>query len=1109
MMNAIRNYLSSPIFPDDEEKTRAASLLNTILLSLSATILLIFIAMLFSPVSQQRFSFVGAAIFVVVGLEVFMRRGQVKLASTILILLVPAFAAGAQVFSGTVRTPGVIFYVFAAILAGLLIGRLMAFWLSIVNVAIFFVILIAEINGNLPQPTDTNILQGVIFTAGSLFTIVLVNLALKNIDNALEHTRKSEQEVRELNLTLKQRVEERSHTLSEALRITRLGNWEYDLVKDEFIFNDDFYAMLRTSVERVGSYVLKSAEYASQFVYPEDAALVGQEIGKAVSTTDPNYRQELTHRVIFGDGQLGYTTVRFRIEKDLEGRTVKILGANQDVTEQKKAENAVALKDAQLSEALRIARLGNWEYDLLKDEFTFNDDFYAMMRTTVERVGSYVMKSAEYAGQFVYPEDAAIVGQEIGMAASTTDPNYRREITHRVNFGDGQMGYIVVRFRVQHDDEGHVIKFFGANQDITEQKKAEQDSFKFQLALERSSDSVFMTSLDGTIEYVNPAFESTYGFTKEEALGQTPRILKSGFLSQDDYVQFWDALQQNQIVAGEITNRHKDGHLMTIEAMNTSILDANGTQLGFMASHRDISSRKQVEATLAKRATELETITNMAVAISASQTPIEMLQYVSDLTKERFGFYHAHFYLLQEDGQMLELAAGAGEAGRTMVAQGHAIPLVREQSLVARAARTRVGVVVNDVTQAPDFLPNPLLPETRSELAVPLLIRDQVLGVLDVQSAQAGTFTNEDIRIQTILAAQIAIALENARSKEQTDKTLAELDTLTRRLTHEGWQAYLSETERQRLGYQFAGKQVVPLAENGHSLQEVKVEKMLVQPVVLRGEQIGQLITEESELADEELQPILAAVSQGLSAHLENLRLTEEAERRVNELDVINKIGQALATEVQLSRILETVVRDLTITFDANVVYVALYDASLRLVHIPYMLDHGEVILNEPPLPFGEGVNSTIIRTRQSIFVNQNAEDQLTALGAIPAITHNRMAKSYIGIPLVTGEGVIGVLSVQDVERVGRFTQGDVDLLTTIASSVAVAIQNAQLFSLAQKRAEQEMLVNQIGQKIQSATTVQGALQTAIQELGLALKARKTVVELAPKDVKASGAEHR
>jgi len=109
-----------------------------------------------------------------------------------------------------------------------------------------------------------------------------------------------------------------------------------------------------------------------------------------------------------------------------------------------------------------------------------------------------------------------------------------------------------------------------------------------------------------------------------------------------------------------------------------------------------------------------------------------------------------------------------------MTTEGRSIPLNHERSLVARAARERLGVTVNDVTQAPDFLPHLLLPNTRSEMAVPMIVGGKVLGVLDVQSEEVDRFTDADINIQTTLAAQIAVALQNAdafvKAQQQTER---------------------------------------------------------------------------------------------------------------------------------------------------------------------------------------------------------------------------------------------------------------------------------------------------------------------------------------------------
>jgi GAF domain-containing protein/HAMP domain-containing protein len=180
-----------------------------------------------------------------------------------------------------------------------------------------------------------------------------------------------------------------------------------------------------------------------------------------------------------------------------------------------------------------------------------------------------------------------------------------------------------------------------------------------------------------------------------------------------------------------------------------------------------------LEQRVAERTQALSAVAEVSTVASTILDTNLLLQQVVDLSKERFNFYHAHIYLLDEAGNNLVLASGAGEPGRKMVAEGRKISLDREQSLVARAARERKGVTVNDVTVEPDFLPNPLLPETHSELAVPMMVGDEVIGVFDVQSEVVGRFTDSDIAVQTTLAAQVASAIKNARSYTEIQSSQA------------------------------------------------------------------------------------------------------------------------------------------------------------------------------------------------------------------------------------------------------------------------------------------------------------------------------------------------
>ncbi|MCA9872569.1 MAG: GAF domain-containing protein [Anaerolineales bacterium] len=310
---------------------------------------------------------------------------------------------------------------------------------------------------------------------------------------------------------------------------------------------------------------------------------------------------------------------------------------------------------------------------------------------------------------------------------------------------------------------------------FTELQKTQQESALFKFGIDQSNSSVFLTEVDGTITYVNPAFEKIYGYSAEEAIGQTPRILKSGFIPHEQYVSFWETLLSQGVVAGEIINKGKDGRLIPIEGSNNPIVTPEGELVGFLAIHNDITERKRADAALTKQAQDLQTVAELSTAVTTILDQQQLLQAVTDLTKDRFNLYHSHIYLLDATGENLVLTAGAGEVGRQMVAANHIIPADTEQSLVARAARLRQGVIVNDTLADPGFLMNPHLPETRSEMAVPMIVGEQVLGVLDVQAQEVNHFTEQDVQIHTALAAQTAVALQNSRQYAETQRVLTEV----------------------------------------------------------------------------------------------------------------------------------------------------------------------------------------------------------------------------------------------------------------------------------------------------------------------------------------------
>ncbi len=203
----------------------------------------------------------------------------------------------------------------------------------------------------------------------------------------------------------------------------------------------------------------------------------------------------------------------------------------------------------------------------------------------------------------------------------------------------------------------------------------------------------------------------------------------------------------------------------------------SGDEIGRLALTFNIMTTRLRETigSLQKQTQQLETVVETNQQLAGKLNVNELVESIVRRVQTEFHFYHAHIYLLDDTGQQLVLAHGTGLAGAQMKAQAYHLPLHTEKSLVARAARTGQTVLVNDVWQVPDWLPNPLLPQTRSEMAVPIMVNTRVVGVLDVQDNKISSFDEGDAKLMRSLANQVAVALTNATLFEQTRQRSIEL----------------------------------------------------------------------------------------------------------------------------------------------------------------------------------------------------------------------------------------------------------------------------------------------------------------------------------------------
>ncbi len=267
------------------------------------------------------------------------------------------------------------------------------------------------------------------------------------------------------------------------------------------------------------------------------------------------------------------------------------------------AEQALRSSERQLSNALAMARAGGWEFDPATNLFTFNENFYRIFGTTAEEVGGYTMSPEEYFRRFVHPDDLEVMGKEVAAALAAMDPNYSREIEHRFLYANGETGCMAVRFFIIKDAEGHTIKIYGVDQDITARKKMEHA-----LALSNTVRATTMeTSLDGILVVddhakiitYNRNFITLFGIPQELVeTGKDEPVLAHVAGEAKDPEKFLAKVKYYYEHQGEVGHDEieiKDGRIFD---RDTACLYDKGNYIGRVWFFRDITDRKQSEAVI-------------------------------------------------------------------------------------------------------------------------------------------------------------------------------------------------------------------------------------------------------------------------------------------------------------------------------------------------------------------------------------------------------------------------------------------------------------------------------------------------------------------------------
>ncbi|MBV6400560.1 MAG: hypothetical protein CNIPEHKO_00852 [Anaerolineales bacterium] len=308
---------------------------------------------------------------------------------------------------------------------------------------------------------------------------------------------------------------------------------------------------------------------------------------------------------------------------------------------------------------------------------------------------------------------------------------------------------------------------------------------------------------------------------------------------------------------------------------------------------------------LKRRAERIGGIAAIAKTITVVQEIERLLPVVVEAVSDRFKFEHVGVYLLEDSGQSAALSASSSDEGRQSQLDGNRVKVGSESLIgfVTDRGEPRVGHPAEKNPQGFEH------PEARSLLALPLKTRELVIGALDIQSAQEAAFTQEDVATLQILADQIAIAIQNARSSERARGALQQAEIASRQLIGKGWKEIAGSAETK--GYRYDGIKLEALQENTKPAQ---AENGVTVPVRLRGQVIGRLrinpADQTRQITDDE-NAMAEATAERVALALESSRLLEEAQSRAQREAFLGELSSKLSASYQLDSIVRDTVEEL------------------------------------------------------------------------------------------------------------------------------------------------------------------------------------------------------
>ncbi|MBE9507002.1 MAG: GAF domain-containing protein, partial [Chloroflexi bacterium] len=496
------------------------------------------------------------------------------------------------------------------------------------------------------------------------------------------------------------------------------------------------------------------------------------------------------------------------------------------------------------------------------------------------------------------------------------------------------------------------------------------------------------------------------------------------------------------------------------------------------------------------------------------------MQQVVNLIRERLDLSQASLFRIDESEQRAVLAASTGEVGHQMLRRGYWVEVGGTSAVGWCTANAQVSIAM-DVSEEDTRSDDLLLPETRSNIALPLLSHGRVIGALDVQATKREAFSQEEIALLQTIADQLAVAIDNAQLFAETQARLEELEAVQRTYVRDQWSKFMRAQATPL--YERTRPDVIPLAdtaplggfgelsraiEQAMTQQEVVVQSemgdgaeqaALVAPLRLRGEIIGTLGLHETERGrrwtDDEV-ALIDTIATQMALAVENARLFEEAQQRAGEQEELARIAALAGSTLDLDELLARLVEGAVQLLGAQVGVLLLLDEDEKALIDRYLSREGRLRLTpgEWRVPLDTPGFEQSIFSRGGTYYTNRAQTDPNILPAYRPLVEALGAESFCGVALRVRDRSIGELYVAD--RPGGFGPEQAQLLGTVTGHVVSAIENARLFEEANTRADELAILNELAQAFTAATSVEEVVEEAYRGASRLLRTHNFYVGL-------------